>query len=43
MKLAQKHPTCKILLVIILVSVNVYDASSLSVNGPVKITIILKE
>ncbi len=42
-KIAQKHPTWRILLAMVWVSVNVYDTPLLSVNDPVKVAIILNE
>jgi len=42
-KLAHKHPTCKILFDIVCVSDKVYGKPSLSVNYPVEVIIILKE
>ena len=41
-KLAQKHPTWKILLLLVWSRDNVYDAPSLSTNGPVEDAIMLK-
>ena len=42
-KLAQKHPTRKILLDMVWVSVNVYDTSSTSINDPDEVAMILNE
>jgi hypothetical protein len=41
--LAQKHPTCKILLGMVWVSINIYETSFISVNDPVEVTMILNE
>ena len=42
-KLAQKHPTCKILLDMVCERLNVYDKPFISVFDPVEVTIILNE
>jgi hypothetical protein len=42
-KFAQKPPTCKILLDMVWVSVNVYDTSSTSINDPDEVAMILNE
>ena len=42
-KLAHKHPTRKILLDMVWVSVNVYDTSSTSINDPDEVAMILNE
>ncbi len=42
-KLAQKHPTRRMLLDMVWIRLNVYDTSLIFVNDPVEVAIILNE